>query len=113
MPLMKFIQDDRADAAQFAIAEQAPREYALRHKTQPRFGTADLFKAHLIANGLARPLAKFLGHAPGSHARRNPSGFEYNHLAVHYLEQRRRHTGGLTRARRSFQNEVRNRSQRS
>ena len=74
MPLMKLVQDHRADAGQRGIGQQPPRQHAFGQEPQARARTADVFEAHLIADGFADALAEFAGDAPGRHARRQRRG---------------------------------------
>ena len=69
MTLVKLIEDNEAGFAQFAIGQQAACEDAFGEIPEFGFGTAHVFEANAIADGLAERFAHFIGHTAGGHAR--------------------------------------------
>ena len=106
MALVKFVKQHCADAGEFRIAQQTPREYAFGHKSQARAGTADILKANLIAHRFAELFPKLTGHAARRHADGQTAGFEDQNFSFDQGQQRRRNASGLARPGWSFDHQA-------
>ena len=104
--LVELVEDDHVDAAQVRVRQQPPRQHAFGEEAQPRARAGDLLEAHLVADGLAHPLAQLGGYAAGGQARGQPPRFEHQHLAGAESEQGGRDAGGFPCAGRRFENQV-------
>jgi hypothetical protein len=104
--LVEFVDHHYIHAAQLRIGKQAPREHALGHEAQAGLWSADILKAHLIANGLADAFAEFSGHAARSEPCRQPTWPEHQHFAAAIREQRGRYARGLACTGRRFDHKI-------
>jgi hypothetical protein len=86
MAFVKLIEEDRADAAKLRIAEQTPREDPFGHESQARARTADVLKAHLIADGFAELFPKLAGHTARGHTDGQTAGFEDQDFAFDHRQ---------------------------
>ena len=98
-PLVEFIEQDGAHAAELRIIEEAPREEALREHEDAGLRAEAAFEAQLVADGLSRRFAEEFRHTPGGGAGRHAARFEQQNPAVKRLEQRGRHERGFPGAR--------------
>ncbi len=102
MPLVKLVEHNRIDAREQRVGNQTTRQNAFRQKTKTGFGASDFFKANLITDGLAEPLAKFLSHPARGHPHSQTPRLEHQHVATNQTKQSRRDARGFPRARRGF-----------
>ncbi len=105
---VEFIEDHEADARQFGIRLQHPRQDTLGHNLDPG-GIRHLRRtAHPVADGPARCLAQGVGHPFGAGAGGKAARLEHQDLAGHdaCLEQCQRHARRLASAGRRLENRV-------
>ena len=108
MPLVKFVEDDRTDAAQLRIGEHLPQEHALGNEADPRLCGAHAIQPDLIADFLPEPSTALLRHARREHPRRQPARLEHDDLATPrqaVIEQHLRHLRRFSGAGRRLQHE--------
>ena len=89
------------------VRKQSSREHTLRDKAHTRVWADGFFKPDLITDGLSDRLAEFPCDSSRCQSRGDPARFKHNHLAAHDSHKRRRHSGGLSRARSSYDYKVR------
>jgi hypothetical protein len=106
MALVKLVKQHRADAGEFGIAQQPPREHPFRHKSQTCVRTADILKANLIADRFAEFFLKLTSHAARRHADGQTAGFEDQDFSFDQRQQRRRNASGLARPGWRFDDQV-------
>ena len=97
MPLVELVNHDGGHALQVRVGNQAPREYAFGHESQPRAWAARLFKPDVVSDCLANFLVEFPRDSARRHPCCDPAWFKHNHFAVHNTEQRRRDSRRLPR----------------
>ncbi len=104
---MEFVQHHGPHALERRIREQPPGQHSFRDKTHSGTCADRLFKPHLVTNRLANLFAHLPGHPPRRQAGSNPARFQHNDLTADDIQQCRRHTGRLTRARGCFNHKIR------
>jgi hypothetical protein len=107
MPLVELVEHHATDSLQSRIGEQAPGKNAFRQKSQPRSRTGYFFEANLVSDGLAHGLSALPCYEASSQPRREPAGFQYQHITPNQIEERGRNARGLTRPGWRFQNQAR------
>ena len=98
--LVEFVKDHRADACQFRVGKDAPREQAIRNHLHPR--RRRHFPVHPCrqADRLAELLSKRICHLLRRHARRNAPWLQHDDLAFNdggFAEQARQRQGHARR----------------
>ena len=94
---VELVEDHRADAGEFGVGLQHPREDAFGHHLDPGGVRHLRLAADSVADGPAHGLAQGLGHAFGGGAGGKPAGFEHDDAARDdpFVEERERHPRGL------------------
>ena len=82
MPLVKFVEQNRRDAAQLRIFNHLPQQNTFGYKTNFRFRRRDVFKTDLITNFFAKFYTKFVRDARGEQASRKSARLQDDDLAV-------------------------------
>lgn len=82
VPLVKFVEEDRGDAAQCRIGQHAAEEDALGDVEDARGGAGDVIEADLVTDFLAQMRAALVGDAAGEHACSEASRLENDHEAI-------------------------------
>ncbi len=94
MAFVEFVEQDRADPAQFRIILDQPREDALGNHLDPRRRTDLRFEADAIADGATDLLTKLLRHELRRRARGDAPRLQHQDLLPsepRRIEQRQRH----------------------
>ena len=115
MAFVEFVEQDRADAAEFRVGLDQTRENAFRHDFDPRARGYLRFEADAIADGVADVFAALGRHEFGGGARGDPARFEHQDLLAAKpfgVEQCGRHLRRLARAGRRFDDQARVRGER-
>ncbi len=115
MALMEFVEQDRADPAQFRIVLDQPREDTFGDYLDPRRCTYLRLEADAIANGAADLFTELLRHELRGRARGDSAWLQHHDLLPMQpsrIEQCQRHLGGLAGTRWRLQHEPRMRGQR-
>ena len=108
--LVKLVDDDAADVAQFGVVEQQAQHDAFGDVDQAGVPAGDVVEAHLIADFLAEPRVAFLGHPLRQHARGDAARLQ-DDAALARLEEARvehelRHLGRFARTGRRLDQQV-------
>jgi hypothetical protein len=98
-------QHDDRDTTQLGIRQQAPVEYTFRQEAQPGSWARHFLKSHLISDSFADVFSTLEGHTASRHSRCQTTRFQDKHIAE--LEQSRRHSRGLSGARRRLNHQAR------
>src|SRR5258706_639832 len=104
--LVEFVEDNRVDALEGWVGQQATGEDALRDKSQTRTRPDPLFETDLVADRSANLFVEFPGDSSGRQACRDPARLEHDNFAADETENGRWNTGGLPRSRRRFNDQV-------
>src|SRR5712671_6511126 len=82
MPLVKLVEDQRRDAAQFRVVNHLPQQDAFRDKTDFGFGRRDVLEADLIADFLPKLHAEFLRNSRREQASGEPARLQDDDLTL-------------------------------
>ncbi len=110
MAFVEFVEQDRADAAEFRIVLQHAREDAFGDDFDARARRHFRFEADAITDGFADRFAALRGHEFRRRARSDATRFEHEDFLVaepRRVEQRERHLRRLARAGRRFEDQSR------
>src|ERR1700731_2137670 len=109
MALVKFIEENRRDAAQFRILNQLPEQNAFGHETNAGALRRDVLEPNLISDFVAKPAIPLEGNARGEKTRRETARLQDYDLAVaeqSVIEQNLRDLGGFSGAGRGLDDEA-------
>ncbi len=115
VPLVEFIEEERADALEHRVVLDHAGEDALGDDLDTRCRGDATLEADAVADRVADLLATLRGHETGGRARGHAPRFQHEDPAPGQpgrIEQRRRHLRGLARARWRFQHQPRMRGER-
>ena len=110
MPLVKFVEENRADVAQLRILDQLTQQDAFRDEADARAFRDDVLEADLVSDFVAEPAIPLRRHARRKQPRREPTRLQNHDLAIAeqaVLEQDLRNLRRLSGASRRLQNEPR------
>ncbi len=101
MALVKFVKDQRADAAQIRIDQHLPQEHAFGDVTDPCRGRDNIIQPHPVPDVAAKFHAARLRDPGRQHPGRQPARLQNDDLAIAQkstVEQHLRHLGRFSRA---------------
>ena len=96
MSLVKFIEENRGDAAQHRILDQLAQQNTFGDKSDAGALGDNALEADLITDFLPKPRTALVGHARGEQPRRYSSRLKHHHFTVaehSMIEQNLRNLG--------------------
>ncbi len=105
-PLVKLVEDDEPDAIEPRICREQPGQHPFGDDLDAGGGSYARVATDPVADGSADRLIKLASHPPRRGASGEPPRLEHHDAPAaqpRLVEQRERHPGGLTRARRRLQ----------
>jgi hypothetical protein len=82
MTLVKFVENDRADAAERGVERHLTQENSLSHEADARFRAHARLEAYLVSNDVPERSADLLRDPFRKHTRRKTTGLEHDDFVV-------------------------------